>query len=77
MQIPHFFHFFNCMFHREMLYMRVHTIVPRPLSFRPDFVTAGLVSFGTLAVSCTALKRDEKKNIVRGVKATESSNLRI
>lgn len=32
-----------------------HTIVPRPLILRPDFVTVGFVSFGATTVSCTAL----------------------
>lgn len=32
-----------------------HTIVPRPLILRPDFVTAGLVSFGAMTVSCSTL----------------------
>ncbi len=32
-----------------------HTIVPRPLILRPDFVTVGFVTSGTTTVSCTAL----------------------
>lgn len=32
-----------------------HTIVPRPLILRPDFVTAGLVSFAATTMSCTTL----------------------
>lgn len=45
------------MHHTERPHERVHTIVPRPLSFRPDFVTAGLASLGTLAVTCTVLNK--------------------
>lgn len=36
-----------------------HTIVPRPLILRPDFVTAGLVSFGATTVSCSTLLRQK------------------
>lgn len=32
-----------------------HTIVPRPLILRPDFVTAGLGSFGAASDSCISL----------------------
>lgn len=32
-----------------------HTIVPRPLILRPDFVTAGLVSFAATTMSGTTL----------------------
>lgn len=74
---PSFFHCSITMFHTETLHARVHTIVPRPLSFRPDFVTAGLVSFGTLVVSCTVLKRDKGKNSIKGVKATETESLNL
>lgn len=61
----------NCVFNTEMLllYVTGHTIVPRPLSFRPDFVTAGLVSFGTFAASCTVLRKRKKTRVEKYVKA--------